>query len=390
MIDVLAPSQCTLCGACADRCPINAISFDKEYMGGHYPQIDMERCVQCGLCVKACPVMHPVKETENRLQCHVAANHDNAVRSQSSSGGIFSALAEAILAKGGYVCGAILTEELLVEHEIANNVQQLQRMRGSKYVQSKMTGIYRRVESLLQEGKPVLFTGCPCQAAALRTYLGREYESLYVADVICHGMPNQSAWETYIALQEHRYGAPVQTVSFRDKKYGWHSSSMCLLFANGKKYQEPITADAYFRGFLGNVTLKESCYNCAFRSGKSGADITLGDFWGAEATVPDMDDNKGLSAVVVRTKKGAELFEKIHIEKRSVPYELILKGNRNLEESPPVSPKRAQYYACAETGGENAAMEKLLIESTVQRHKRKLRYFFRKIKHAITGEKTLY
>lgn len=390
MIDFPSPGQCTLCGACADRCPINAISFDKEYMGGHYPKIDMERCLECGLCVKACPVLHPLKETKRKIQSYAAANNDNAVRSQSSSGGIFSALADAILAGGGFVCGAILSEDLSVMHEIAGNTQQLQRMRGSKYVQSKMTDTYRRVERLLQDGKTVLFTGCPCQAAALRTYLGKEYEKLYVADVICHGVPTLSAWDAYIALQEDRYRAKVQAVSFRDKKDGWHRSSMRLVFANGKEYREPITADTYFRGFLGNVTLKESCYNCAFRSGKSGADITLGDFWGAEVTVPDMDDNKGLSAVLVRTEKGAELFEKISTEKRSVPYELILKGNRNLEESPLVSPKREQYYAYAETNGEKASMEKFLAESAAEKIKRKLRFVVRKMKHAVKGEKTLY
>lgn len=390
MMDMLPPSQCTLCGACVDRCPINAISFEKEYMGGRYPQIDLERCVECGLCVKACPVRYPVKKVESQLQSYAAINRNDVVRSQSSSGGIFSALAEAILAENGYVCGAILTEELSVVHEITNNAQQLQRMRGSKYVQSKMSGIFRRVEQLLQEGKSVLFTGCPCQAAALRTYLGREYETLYVVDVICHGMPIQSSWETYIARQEHRHKSKVQSVSFRDKKDGWHNSGMCLTFANGKKYHEPITADGYFRGYFGNVTLKACCYDCAFRSGKSGADISLGDFWGAETTLPDMDDNKGVSAVLVRTKKGASLFDKISLEKRSVPYEHILIGNRHLEESPLMSPKRAQYYNCKEISGEDVAMEKYLMESFTQKYWRKFRHVLRKIKHTMTGEKTLY
>jgi len=284
-----------------------------------------------------------------------------------------------------------LTEDLSVEHIVSNDPKQIVRMRGSKYVQSRMTGVYREIEKLVKQNIPVLFSGCPCQAAALKTFLGNDYPSLYIADVICHGIPSISSWRTYLIIQEKRYKSRVEDVQFRDKSKGWHSSSVKLRFSNGKELYVRNNEDIYYKNaFIGNVTLKESCYQCVFRGCRSGSDLTLGDFWGAEVALPDMDDNKGLSAVLVHTEKGKELLERIGVEKRNVSYELILRGNKNLEQSPLVSPKRSPYYACAEKEGEVAAMESFLVESIAQRYRRKIRYLLRRMKHAVTGKKTLY
>ena len=391
MIDLVSVNQCTLCGACADCCQVGAISFRKEYRGNSYPQIDMERCVNCQRCEQVCPVLNPAKTAPDREPIGYAAMHvDDTVRYNSTSGGVFAALADEILAEGGYVCGAVLTDDLQVEHIVSREHSQIARMRGSKYVQSRMTGIYRQIEELVKKNTPVLFSGCPCQAAALKAFLGKDYPSLYTVDVICHGIPSVSAWKAYLSMQEEKHMAKAVSVSFREKRKGWHSSAMRMCFSNGKEYACPTTADTYFRGFYGNVTLKESCYHCAFREFKSGADLTLGDFWGAEVVLPDMDDNKGLSAVLVHTEKGRTLFEKAGVQKRPVELERILAGNRNLLESPPVSSIRESYYQYAESRGEEAAMKKHLCEPVCVGLKRKMRYALRYVKHAIRGEKTLY
>ena len=391
MIDVVSIDQCVLCGACMDSCPVGAISLKKEYRGNYYPQINGRQCIECQRCERVCPIINVPEAASYQGPMGYAAMHgEDAVRKESSSGGVFAALADAVISDGGYVCGAVMTDDKAVEHIVSNDCDQIKRMRGSKYVQSHMAGVYRKVEELVKQNIPVLFSGCPCQTAAMKAFLGGEYSSLYLVDVICHGIPAVSSWETYLALQEKRYGSRVKEVRFRDKTKGWHSSSMKLRFSNGKTYLEPITADTYFRGFLGNITLKESCYHCAFREFKSGADITLGDFWGAETALADIDDNKGLSAVLVHTEKGTTLLEKTKIFKQPVPYEMILRGNKSLVESFAVSPIREAYYQCREACGEEAAMRKFLCDPLLKKVARRLRYILRWMKHALKREKMLY
>lgn len=388
MIDKVSIERCVLCKACSDACPTEAIQFTKEYCGFQYPQINSGKCIGCNRCETVCPTFPKIPSKIIKPQAFAAMNREPDIRLSSTSGGVFTALSEYVLNLGGFICGAIFSEGFSVKHIVTNKHQDLAKMRGSKYVQSDTTGIYLEVKKLLDSGVYVLFSGCPCQIAALKSYLNCEYDNLLCVDVICHGIPGESSWKTYMALQEEKYKGKIIDVAFRNKAYGWHRSSMRLTFDHNHIYQEPITSDYYYYyGFLGNVFLKESCYHCQFRDFKSGSDITLGDFWGAEVSLSAFDDNKGLSAVLVHTKKGKQLFDQLPLERVQVDIDTILSGNRNIIESPPKSAIRTAYYEYAKAHGEGNAMKKYLQENPLVSIKRKTHYMLRKCKHFLQGKK---
>ena len=390
MIDIVQTDACVLCRACSTACPVGAITFTKEHGRFLYPEIRQDICVHCERCARVCPALNQPVIREASPKGFVAMSQDQENRGRSTSGGIFYELARSTLAAGGYVCGAVFTDDFSVHHVVSQDPLVVEKMRGSKYVQSDTTGVYEQVQTLLRQGIPVLFTGCPCQSAALRAYLKKEYDSLLVVDLICHGIPSDASWHTYLSMQEKKYGAPVTQVSFRSKDKGWHNSSMKLTFANGKTYLQSYTVDFYIKGFLQNYLLKESCYQCAFRGYRSGSDITLGDFWGAESEVESLDDNKGLSAVLVHTEKGQAALDSLALTIRPIDVSVIEAGNRNLLVSPPQNPEREAYFACVQTRGEEVAMKKYLKEKPMQTVRRVTRYRLRRIKHALQGRKTLY
>lgn len=394
MIDKLSPNECMLCGSCADACPANAISFKKEHLAFHYPEIDPEACISCGLCDRACPVLSAegaVQETRSLPRAFAAGNPDPEIRRNSSSGGIFRALAQAVLDRGGYVCGAVFDEDFRVAHRISDREEDVRRMMGSKYAQSDLTGIYREIRELLRSGKTVLFTGCPCQAAALRSFLGKDHENLFAVDFICHGTPSGSILRTYLDDQEKQHQSRVKTLCFRDKKHGWHRSSVRIGFENGAEYCEPITVDAYMKGFLGGIYLKESCYDCKFKNFRSGSDLTMGDFWGVEAERPDLDDNTGLSAILVGTEKGGRLLEESGVQLHDIPLDTVIKYNRNLVASTKMAPDREEFYEYAKQNGLSAAIRTKLTEPPMQKLRRKCRYALRCVWYFVTRRgKPLY
>ena len=288
MIDKLSPNDCALCGSCIDACPVGAISFDNTYLDFRYPKIDTSKCVHCELCEKVCPVLKVRSagdEEKPQPQAYAARTPDTAVRQNSSSGGVFWELARQMLDQGGYVCGAVFGENYRVCHSISNREEDVRKMMGSKYAQSDLTGIYKQVMELLRKGEAVLFTGCPCQVAALHSFLGKEYESLTTVDIICHGTPSNTILRTYLDDQEKKHKSKIRDLCFRDKKYGWHLSSIRIDFENGDRYLAPITIDPLMRGYFGATVLKESCYSCSFKNFRSGSDLTIGDFWGAEIAI---------------------------------------------------------------------------------------------------------
>ena len=392
MIDKLSTKECTLCGSCADACPTGAISFKKEYLDFRYPQIDGGKCVSCGLCEKVCPVLTADGSALlGQPRAYAAKNPDDAIRRKSSSGGIFWALAKTVLDQGGYVCGAVFDEDFRVYHSVSDKEADVRKMIGSKYAQSDLTGVYQKNKALLREGKVVLFTGCPCQVAALRSFLGGDHEKLFTADLICHGTPSNVMLRAYLDHQEKKHGSKVRTICFRDKKYGWHRSAVRILFENGAEYCTPIGADAFMGGFLGGVYLKECCYECSFKHYRSGSDLTLGDFWGAEATRPELDDNTGLSAVLVHTAKGENLLHQCGSDVWTAELEGVVRFNRNLVGPTKKNPDRDPFYAYAQTNGYVMAIEKKLAEPPLKKLRREGRYRLRCILYALTGrEKPLY
>lgn len=394
MIDKLSPTECALCGSCADACPTDAISFQKEYLDFHYPLVDPEKCVSCGLCEKACPVLSSGAEvSEGKPEHHVyaARNPDGDIRRNSSSGGVFWAMAQCALSQGWYVCGAVLDEDFRVHHSISNRESDVRRMMGSKYAQSDLSGIYKQTKSLLRAGETVLFTGCPCQIAGLHSFLGRDYENLITVDIICHGTPSNTILRTYLSDQEKKNQSKIKDLCFRDKKYGWHLSSIRIGFENGREYISPITVDPLMRGYFGATVLKESCYSCRFKNFRSGSDLTIGDFWGAEIVLKDLDDNTGLSAVIVNSERGAMLLHQCGLDLWEQDMDTVIRFNRNLIDPTRKNPEREAFYAFVQEHGLSAAIRKKLAERPTQKLRRQCIYALRCIVRFIQGrEKPLY
>lgn len=385
MIDKLDYKRCTICQVCVNVCPKNCITLDSFKDGFNYPVIDKERCINCNICEKKCPVLNPLQSKTSLKQAYAGMNINEEERIKSSSGGVFSTLAKNILNSDGVVCGATFDEHFQVSHIIIESENELPKLRGSKYVQSNTKDIFNQVKKQLDTGKKVLFTGCPCQVGGLKKYLGKEYENLYLMDFICHGIPSQNIFDNYIKLLEKKYKSKVVEFFFRDKTRGWHTSIIKAKFENGKEYTKFVTEDMYMRGFYGNLYLKPACYNCEFRNFKSGSDITLGDFWGSEVEEKEIDDNKGLCAVIVNTSKGIKLKDSINDSNffKSVDYNKILKYNKGLEKSFEPSPKRDEFLQLVKNEQYNKIFNKICKEKNKQKLIRIVRSRLGKIKRSI-------
>lgn len=302
--DISGVLACTGCLACLNRCPADAIHTGYDPEGFLIPVIDTEKCIQCGKCREVCPVCNEIADRGVLLpdDCY-AVMGKTQIRRESSSGGVFGMLAEYILKEGGYVAGAVWNDEGQIEHIVSDQMKDVERMRSSKYVQSNMGEICREIETLLQAGKMVLFSGCGCQTAGLKCYLGKDYDNLILVEVVCHGIPSQAVFDSCLCDRDN-----IGSISFRDKSvFGWNTG-LYIRYKDGTEYRSGKN-DAYMFGFLNNWTLRKSCYDCKFKN-KKYSDILLGDFWGI-GQLPDYDDGLGTSFVALNTNKGAKCLEKI-------------------------------------------------------------------------------
>ena len=307
MIRISDKSLCCGCTACVCACPAQCIVMRRDREGFDYPVPNPDLCLNCGLCEKICPVLNP-GEKGNAKAAYAARNEDALLR--SSSGGVFPVIAEKFVTGGGEVCGAQLDEECKVVHSFVDRKEDLQKIRGSKYVQSELYSIFDDVRAELDNGQKVLFSGTPCQIAGLKAFLRKDYAGLYLVDIACHGVPSPGLWEKYKAVMETRHGFKLKSVDFRDKSDGWRHYNIRYVFQS-KEVLVPRMDDPYMALFLQDMTLRPSCYECRFRKGNSGSDLTLADLWSVEGTCPQMNDDRGVSAVLINTDKGRELFESV-------------------------------------------------------------------------------
>lgn len=331
MIDKVGEKNCCICGNCVQRCPKEAISLTKNFNTFNYPEINYNLCNGCNRCETVCPSLNELNQ-QQCLGAYMAKNINLTERKLSSSGGMFSVFANYIIENNGLVCGAAF-DGLKVKHIIVDNKKDLQKLRGSKYVQSDLGDCFLKIKQLLQAGQMVLFVGCPCQTAALRTYLKKDYSNqLYLVDFICHGMLSQSLFDDYIKYLEKKYKSRVVSFSFRDKTDGWIESGPKIKFSNGKIKRGPLYEDTYMQGYFSAVCMKNSCYTCKYKNFHSGSDITFADYWGCENINPEFYDFYGVSAVVINNENGNLLFNNIsnNIEYKAVDLENIVKYNSGL------------------------------------------------------------
>lgn len=307
---------------------------DKE--GFIQPKINKDLCNNCGLCHKVCPVYKKI-ENEHNPHIFAALNNSDDIREISSSGGIFYTLAREILSEDGIVFGVKFNEKLDVIHSYTDKESQISEFCGSKYVQSNINNSYSDAEKFLKEGKQVLFTGTPCQIAGLKSYLKKDYPNLLTQDFICHGVPTPKAWEKYKELLEKNYQSKIEKAQFRNKSLGWQKYSMLIKFKSEEIYSESVLNDAYLKGFISDIFLRNSCFNCVFKNNNFKSDITLADFWGIDNVLPQINDNKGVSLIIIHTEKGMQYIENIKDSIRliKVEKEEALKSNISYYKSTP-------------------------------------------------------
>lgn len=313
MIKIKNKSKCSGCHACVNACPKQCISMIADEEGFLYPVVDRDKCINCGACENVCYNLNPLVSA-NYPDVYACYNSNEEVRIASSSGGIFTLLAEKIISQGGVVFGASFNEDLGVEHTWTDNKDELYKFRGSKYVQSIIGNTYRQAKDFLQTGRPVLFTGTPCQIYGLLLYLGKNYDNLYTQDIICHGVPSPKVWRSYLKFQEEQHNSKVDKTNppaFRSKKLGWLNFGVQIHFKENIEYNGPLGKDLYMRAFLNNLSLRPSCYKGNCKNIRRNSDITLADFWGVNNLIPEMFDDKGTSLVFVNTEKGKCLFDDI-------------------------------------------------------------------------------
>ncbi len=307
--------KCTGCSACYNSCGVGAIKMESDENGFLYPKVDESKCVKCLKCQRACPVDNK-SEVKNNPLYYICKNKDEDIRKKSSSGGIFTILAQYVVESGGVVYGAGFDNEWKVVHTRADSAETLQCLRGSKYVQSEIGSTFSDVKKDLDNGKKVLFSGTPCQIGGLVGFLGkREYENLITVDLICHGVPSPKVWKKYLDELNHKYSATPVEVNFRYKdnhptKPGF-SNYMYVEYENSC-YKKNRNDDVYWGVFLSDLPLRDSCFDCSFKGKHRQSDFTLADFLGIdrlENIDKDFTDNKGISLVIVNSEKAQKIFD---------------------------------------------------------------------------------
>lgn len=367
-IECLPKEDCTGCGACVNRCPAGCISMERDEEGFLYPAVCHDKCLSCFACKAVCPVLSPPESPDSGEQpdCYAAWSSDPEIRFQSTSGGVFSHLAQAVLEGGGAVAGAAYRGDHLAEHRMIAAADEIGALRQSKYLQSETGFIYRAAEERLQTGQTVLFTGTPCQCAGLRAYLGKEYENLLLCGFICRGVNSPMVYLAYLRELERQYASPIKQVWFKNKTHGWNQFCTKVVFEDGQEYLAGRETDPFMLGYIKSrlsLYMRPSCYRCRFKGWDRSADITLGDFWGIERQNPEIDSKDGVSLVVVHSPKGRRLWsalgDAVYSERRSLSE--ALSDNACFYDSVKPAPLREAFFRGLSQDGFRTTIENLYL-----------------------------
>lgn len=353
MINLKNKSECCGCNACSDICSKNAISFQQDIEGFLYPVVDKNLCTDCNACNKVCPILNSNNLKTNEFkkpECHASISKNIMTRFDSTSGGIFSVLANQMYRNGGYVGGAIFDEGWMVSQFISNNKEDLKKIRGSKLHQSDARGFYLKVRTLLRKGEKVLVCGTPCQMAALRSFLRKQYDNLIIVDFICLGINSPLVFKKWLSYLENEYGAKVTKFRIKNKELGWRNLTSKIEFENGKVLYDTKDTNFFTNGYIqSKLFCRPSCYDCKFKGFPRISDITVGDFWGGDRAIPsDLDGNLGTSIVLLNNSKGKSYFESVKSKIKEIPVDLnvVEKGNPALNFSikSPLAQDRTLFY----------------------------------------------
>lgn len=376
MIEIKDKNMCCGCEACKNICPQNCIEMLEDEEGFIYPQVDKEKCINCGLCERVCQYKNNVSELKKHKEAEVysCVIKDKEKLKNSSTCAVFYYLAKSIIDNKGVVYGATYDENMNVIHSRVEELKELEKLRGSKYVQSKIGNMYQSVKKDLDNNRKVLFSGTPCQIGGLYKFLGHDDEKLLTVDIICFGVPSPKIYRDYINITEKKYNSKILDINFRDRTKGWQNSSTKIKFADDAiKYLKPSNDNEWYRIFISHITTRESCNNCLYTSTDRKADITIGDFWGIENIDKDLDTTYGVSKILVNTEKGSKLFSTIlplyDVKKRKMKDAI----RPNLVRPPKKNKNRDEFFQTYNAQGFIKAYNKFVKEKFLNRVKIKIK-----------------
>lgn len=392
MINITKPEDCCGCEACKQICPKNCITMRQDKEGFLYPIVNIADCINCHLCEKVCPIINNHQNSRTPIESFYAFNRDEHTRMNSSSGGVFSLFAEQILRNNGIVFGAQFNDTWNVKHSFIDKYENISCFQGSKYVQSNTGNTYKQTEKFLKEGKTVLFSGTPCQIAGLKHFLRKDYDNLYTIDFICHGVPSPMIFHQYIkellsVLSKKTHNkytlTDIKQISFRHKNLGWKKFSFFLRLQKNNEFfdfSEDLSKNTFLKGFLHDLYLRPSCHQCNFKELKSNSDITIGDYWGISTFHPNVDDDKGVSVIMLNTTKGLNFFSTIKVTSGKTTYENICTKNPAVLHSAKIPSARIKFWK------KNNIPLKTRVDICCKQNlykkiKRKISYIIHKISH---------
>lgn len=329
-------SECVGCTACMNVCPKNCIQMQKDLNGFLYPEINTDKCINCFQCENVCPILNNVEILNESPDAYAAFSLNDNIRKESSSGGIFSEIAKIIIEKNGVIYGAAYNKNFEVYHCKINKIDELNKLRGAKYSESILGYCFSNIQENLKSGQYVLFSGTPCQIAGLKSFLKKDYDTLFCVDFVCHGIPSPIAWKSYIKYRTEidSNGEYPCNINLRSKETGWsnYQYSNVFQYKNGYQHAELSTDSLYMKLFVNDYISRESCENCKFKGYDRVSDFTLGDFWGVWDIVPEMDDNKGTSVVLIHSEKAKSLWKiiKPNVKFQSVTINQTAEQNQSM------------------------------------------------------------
>lgn len=350
MLEVLEKDKCCGCSACFSACGHHAITMQLDSEGFEYPIISQEVCVDCGLCQSVCPVLQyenrkSIREKNSDAQIGFTARNKNySQRLISSSGSIFPPIAEWILDNDGLVVGAAYDNDFNVVHKFVESKDELCALQGSKYLQCKADNdTFKNIRKELKAGRKVLYSGMACQVEGLKSFLRKDYDNLYTIDLICMGIPSYVVWQKY--LSAFFGGEKIKSINFKEKSIGWDTFTF-RVDTDKRIFKERGMHNLYLRSMFLSWNMRPSCFQCPFKNAKRISDFTLADAWGVYHSTPDINDNKGLSSVIVHSNRGLELWNilKDKIDSVQVSIDDIAAGNSNLITNKPQTGDRKHFY----------------------------------------------
>jgi len=350
---------CTGCGACYNVCPVDAIKMKADGEGFLFPEIESSKCIECGLCLKKCPAVNDDDNVNSHTPEVYSVCASNDIRKNSSSGGMFSVIADYFIENGGYVSGVVWNNKWEAEYIVTNDSSEVKKMRGSKYVQSNTGKIYSEIKDLLEKGEKVLFTGCPCQVSGLNHFLDKQYKNLLTVDIVCHGSPSPKSFDKFLMsavkplLPDHSentlddFKSYIKDVNFRNKdRHGW-AHSILITMNNGAEYDKRRSETSWYSAFLNGLNCRKSCGNCRYATIPRQGDITMGDFWGIDETDTEQNDGLGVSVITLNNDNGKECFNAIKdnfISLKTQTIETAKKKNWNLIGSSVSHKERKRFF----------------------------------------------